>query len=315
MTSIEHWYSPADLPPGRLVVRVIWHRATFLAMRMPRGKAWGWATVAGGAVQWLPPAGQAWTAQPDAWQPQNPERWTWPQGMAPEPLPAEVIVAALASRADVSAVSAEPAAAEDVQDERLWWQNPANVVYEPAGECTERGVEGRLCRALSWCGAGQGLRLRTTTPATIIARLAERAAAIQDGQYDEPRFRPLPKDVGDFDTAMGWYVRLAEQTEVAALNRRPVRKRRSAKAQRGWPLTDMQEVLFLRAYDSNLTWETIGAEMRVSYQRAQQLYDQGLEACWRVANGRAPFPGRPGFDQIKALRERNRLHKLAESLA
>jgi hypothetical protein len=168
---------------------------------------------------------------------------------------------------------------------------------------------------LSWCGAGQGLRLRTTTPATIIARLAERAAAIQAGEYDEPRFKPLPADVGDFDVAMGWYVRLAEMTEVAALNRRPMRKRRAAKAQRGWPLTDLQEVLFLRAYDANLTWETIGAEMRVSYQRAQQLYDQGLEACWRVANGRQPFPGRPGFDQIAALRERNRLHKLAESLA
>jgi len=316
------WYSPDDLPPGRLMVRVRWHGREFAAAR---DKQSGWFTYVGGEIVKIPPPGKAgedWPAAPDRWQPLN-TAWTWPRGVRiPRPLPNPIRPAMYSSRgsgrgltdedyAQLAAEVAEDREAARANPERSrsgeiievrWWRDITQIKYEPPGEVTARHCEGRALRAMAHCGA---MRDRDLGKIRVDPTLAEVAEAVRAASSDVDRgwldrFRPLPMDESDFETAMKW---------IVALN--PVEMRH--KSREPWSLSRGQLVLLYRALDVPLSWADIGRERQfsVSGTRVQNIYKQTVEACLRAANGKQAFPWLKGTDQVKALRERNRAYRRA----
>ena len=331
-----HWYALSDLPQVRAVVRVWWMvhgtprqmdvARTWIATR----KAWAWALYQDGDVVTIPPKGRdkaRWAPEPVCWQPRD-EAWVWP-GKPPKPLLPHQVPRLEATRQSFDAAELAAEMERDREDaqarpdstgtaalEFRWWSDGNAIKYEPAGEIGRRMVEGRVLRALAWCGAGQGLTLRTTTVGAILARMAEAASAEARAAEAErfaeaqeyPPFHPLPKDRDDFGVAMAWFTALNPPENWRDLRR-------------AWSLNRTQRVMLLRTTRVPLSWADIGAafgnldrgDPGISGTRCQQLYASGVEACWRVANGGSAFPHRRIVDQIEALQERNRAHRRNEA--
>jgi hypothetical protein len=93
-----------------------------------------------------------------------------------------------------------------------------------------------------------------------------------------PSFRPhmiaTPTDVSDFLVAMGWYTSL-NPPELWNKSREP------------WAFNLQQNVLRWRALPLPMTFGEIADKKKVSYQRIQQLYHDGIDKVMRVANGHA----------------------------
>lgn len=331
------WYSLADLPAVRAHVRVWWmvHGAPvqYEVVRswQQRSKSWGWVTLRDGVIETLPPKGRdkaAWSPEPVCWQPIA-EGWTWP-GDEPKPLLPHLVPrleGVTALMREVSDAEAAEMAREMEADretaraqndghakvfEVRWWVDATAIRYEPVGEISPRMAEGRMLRALAWCGAGRGLTLRTTTVGSLLARMAEVAsgeAAAAEAErearlHNLPRFQPLPRDHEDFEVAMGWF---------GAINP----PERWGPTRQSWTLNRVQRIMLMRTLTIQLSWSDIGASFEneakgipaISGPRARQLYVRGMEMCHRVANGGAAYPGRKVVDQIAALKERNREHR------
>lgn len=327
---MSDWYSLSDLPAVRAHVRLWWivhgvpTQVEAVRSWQQRSKSWGWVTLRDGELQPLPPRGReksAWAPDPVCWQPVAAE-WTWP-GEAPKPLlphqvprlegtsyaskavsDAEAAEMAREMEADREAARARNDGHAKPVDDNRWWVDATNIRYEPAGEISPRMAEGRLLRALAWCGAGRGLTLQSSTVGALLARMAEvasgeAAAAEAEKQarlHNLPRFRPLPKDHEDFPAAMGWYSALNPPENWGA--------RREA-----WSLNRMQRVMLMRTLTIPLSWADIGSMLHISGTRVRQVYARGMESCHRVANGGSAYPGRRIVDQIEALKERNREHR------
>lgn len=322
------WYSLSDLPQVRAHVRVWWmvhglpREIEVMRSWQPR-KGWGWTTLLDGVYAELPPRGRdksAWAPEPVCWQPAS-EAWIWP-GDEPKPLLPHLVPRLEGVTAKMQAVSDAEAAemAREMEADRetaraqadghaktfevRWWVDSTNIRYEPAGEVSPKMAEGRVLRALAWCGAGKGLTLRTTTVGSLLARMAEVAsgeAALAEAEksarlHNLPRFQPLPRDHEDFPVAMNWFGSINPPENWGP--------RREA-----WALNRVQRVMLMRTLTIPLSWEDIGAVMHFSGPRARQLYVRGMEMCHRVANGGAAYPGRTVVDQIAALKERNREHR------
>lgn len=328
------WYSLSDLPPGRLIVRVWWMAhgvpRQMIVARAWQRRAWAWTTYEDKQIVELPPKGRdkdRWASEPICWQPRD-DAWTWP-GEPPKPLAPHLVPNYAATQQSFSAAEIAAEMERDRQDARdrpddegnrglevREWTDADNVKYQPVGEITAEMAERRVLRALAWCGAGQGLTLRTTTVGAILARMAEAASAeARAAEYEAiadrevyPPFKAMPKDRDDFLVAMGWFTALNPPEHW--------RDRRKA-----WALNRMQRIMLLRTTRVPLSWAAIGASFGnlekgdpgISGTRCQQIYAKGMEACWRVANGGEAFPGRRIVKQIEALRERNRAHKRNET--
>lgn len=331
---------PAAPPPLGVVVVVRWGGRPLLAARVmdprtkrgePKRVAWAHDGASGRVllpVQDSRPIDpkQPWIGwhvyhgAPELWRPQDPERW-----QAPLPPPALVETPQEAGRmwsARQSYSAVEDMEAAEIARERedfraqaqaqaevgpggervepRWWRDPSSIVYEAAGSCTLRMVEGRICRALAWCGAGRGLTLHSRTPLSILARLAEEAAATEAGEDRLARFQPLRQDHDDFDLAMGWFAKIGAPSEAVPVNGPQVRD--------AWRLSKHQKVMWLRSVDRALSWSDIGGSLdrQVSGERARQLFVAGLGMCLRVANGLSPVPGRKPVDHMAYVRASNR---------
>jgi hypothetical protein len=249
-----------------------------------------YATV---SEKWLEERG--WGPEPTAWQPIG----SWPDPL-PDPLPI-VDVDDGVRMASIGLVNfdATTAAAEmeadrqRARDERgprdrseglAWWWSPAEVVYEPAGMVSRRMAEGRVMRAVAWCRGGHA------SPKLASSKFfAEMAAAASDlfEEVDVPpqavRFVPLQEDLGDFLTAMGWFVRLNPQRAEG------IRRSRE------------QDMLLLRSLPTPPSFGEIGRQLGVSSQRAHQVYVRAIDKVTVLANQPE------GIDApIAKLRQRNR---------
>lgn len=327
---MSNWYALSDLPQVRAHVRLWWivHgtpvQVEAVRSWQQRSKSWGWVTLKDGELQPLPPRGRekaAWAPDPVCWQPVS-EGWTWP-GEVPSPLlPHQVpriVGTDYTSRAVTDAEAAEMAREMEAdreaararndghakqRDDNRWWMDASSIRYDRVGEISPRMAEGRMLRALAWCGAGKGLTIQTSTVGSLLARMAEVAsgeAAAAEAEWQErlhnlQRFTAGPKDYDDFPIAMSWF---------SALNP-PENWGRHRKA---WTLNRMQRVMLMRTLTIPLSWPDIGVALNISGTRVRQLYAKGMECCHRVANGQSAFPGRRIVDQIEALKERNREHR------
>lgn len=297
----EHWYSPEDLPDGRLHVRV-WWMAHGIPRKLDAARVW---SASEGALQWytidvrsnivmIPPrglSGDAWGDEPECWQPLA-SAWTWPDGHEPYPLPAHavprIIELGRQRYSEVEAAEAEQAGYADVpvdDDDMPWWRDATQIRYERPGEVTMRMAEGRMMRALAHCGA-LNPRLYAATTGTLLAALADHAnVEARAAAAYLARFQPLPQDAGDFLTAMAWF---------AALNP-PVSR---GPRWRPWSLNRRQRVMHYRSMDRLISYADIGHEISsadrkrmgnpVSWQFARQLYIEGIEAVHRIANRAHP---------------------------
>jgi hypothetical protein len=313
----------ADLPLGRVHVRVVWNARVFPAVRAlhPATRKLTWCEYRNGEIVWLPPKPQSahaveWSPEPERWQPLDRSKWGQP---LPEPLPVQVepqwsyekVNFGAVADADVSDLAremerdrADARAGRQLDQEEpstaRWWLDVTNIRYEPCGSVTQRMAEGRVLRALAWCGAGRDLTLRTTTVGAVLTRMAEVAEKAAEGSdtnwHGLTRFQALPRDQEDFAAAMAWFT---------ALNPPENWHRR----RRAWSLNRTQQVMLMRTLTIPLSWADIGHKFSISGTRCQQIYAKGMEACWRVANGGQAFPGRTITDQIAALQDRNRTWK------
>lgn len=309
--AVELWWGPYQIKAGRKIDE--------------KGQL-RWFEHAKAGDRWLPPTGGEWPTDPSRWRPVNPDKF-WGKMPRPAPMSTQIVprlsrihyaagavteaeIAEMRDERDAARREAEALSGCDVSPggdrvERRRWRDPSWVTYQPEGSRTRDMVEARVCRALAWCGAGRDLTLQARTPLTILARLATEAEAIQsEPSRDIERFRPLQQDHGDFDTAMGWFCALGAPAGEVGVNGR------LAKAD--WRFSRHQKALFLRSVNQALSWGDIatGLGNRVTRQRAQQVYAGALDACLRVSNGQPAWLGKRSPDQIAALRERNRAHRL-----
>jgi len=325
------WYLTSDMPPPLNVrVVVLWDDREFEAARIQRENAVVWVTHHRGEAIFLPTknrrpedAERPWAGWhtlsirgPQYWRPINAERWALP-------LPQAIVFPKVASGvmrsermrftavADAEAselareMEADRQQARDSREtvqvrkaEVAWWLDQSRIDYEPAGEVTTRNCEGRLMRALAWCGASD-FKERTAVNAEV---LAEVAAVSADAGEPEPglTFKPLPSDRRDFETAMAWFTALSPPEHW-----RPGRE--------PWSFSQIQKILVIRARPMPPSYDTIAEVLSyvkrksMSGEWVRQQFKKGVERCLKAANGEEIYPGIT--DQVAALRERNRAFK------
>jgi hypothetical protein len=255
-----------------------------------------------GAVSdaWL--AQRGWGPEPQAWQPIG----QWPDPL-PDPLPTGEVedTVRMASIGEVKFDAAAAAAEMEADRERArngreprdrseglaWWWSPAEVVYEPAGMVSRRMAEGRVMRAVAWCRGGHASpKLASSKFFAEMAAAASELFEEVDVASQAVRFVPLQEDLGDFLTAMGWFVRLnSQRTEGIKRSRE-------------------QEMLLLRSLPVPPSFGEIGRRLGVSSQRAHQLYQRAVDKVTALANQPE------GIDApIAKLRERNRAARVTSS--
>lgn len=254
-------------------------------------------------------------ATPCLWQPQFPDKWRMP---LPEPVPSvsprmwssttrfqivdDAVAAELAAEMERDRADARAGRRpDDDEDEgkfaRQWWRDPDTVKYEPPGCVTPRMAEGRMMRALAICEFQDGLTLNTRTFSDILAEMAAKREVQEYATSDYvPRMQALQQDVGDFETAMAWFV---------ALNPQPLPTHTSRSCWNEW--SQEQDVLMSRAMNHPIKFKRIARQWGVSKQAMIATYGRAVKAVCRVANNLPAFPYRAEpVDQIAALRERNR---------
>lgn len=329
--SHDQWYAMADLPEVRAIVRVWW-----MAFGQPRqfdvvrtwrasSRSWGWSALDPETREFiaLPPRGrdrQRWAIEPVCWQPMDASIWVWP-GEAPRALPPHHVPRLVGTDyllREVDAAEMEEASRESERDrddagyrkpERAqetmrsrWWTDIGVIRYEPAGSVSPRMAEGRVLRALAWCGAGHGLTLRADTAVSVLARLAATAggemAEVDQRWHGLPRFQPLPLDHDDFLVAMGWFAQLNPPEAWGS-------------ARKAWGLNRVQRIMVLRASRMAPSFADIADLFDVSATRTRQLYMKGCDGCWRASNGMPARGDVVAVDHMRALRERNRTHRRA----
>lgn len=290
------FYSMADLPAGRVRVRVRWAGRVFVAARMApdsrqRDRRLRWAVMEHGEPVYLPRRKDRddWPPDPECWQPENAAVWIWPPGPVPTPLPVLVrpqMVAqsgrrrwnAMADQAErAAAIRAEalaglepeaPAATHPARATR-WWLTELPS-YSPPGDISVREAEGRVMRAILTDGIRQMELPRgwASSGNTLQDMIAEHVGG-EDGP--EP-FDPSPADVSDYLVAMGWFAALA------TLAQRP-------RGRRGFTLSHEQGLIVMHAH--GLSWTRISGVIGRSHEHARQAYGATLDRLWHIANGRS----------------------------
>lgn len=289
------------------VIQVIW---------LPRKTQRVWRdTFAGETADvsetWLESRG--WGPEPDAWQPVG----VWPDPL-PDPLPIVVRDWGEARMVSIGKVAFDATAAasemeadrenarnglhqEEQEDRRqlAWWRDASRIRYQPRGEISREMAEGRIMRAVSWCGAGHDLSRGGVAMSRFLAEIAtmtltEALAAQEELIERAVRFEPLRQDHDDFLTAMGWFVKLG--------------KIFTRGEQKAWSLHRPQEVLLWRSLTVPLSFADIGRQFGVSGQRARDIYEFTIDRVNRIANASAYVD-----PVILRLQERNRAARRASA--
>lgn len=327
------WYAMQHLPPGRCRVRVRWEAREFIAVRMLRPNSatqLGWCLPprqGDTTIDWLPRRADRgrWSPEPECWQPAD-DRWTWPKGPVPEPLPVHVrpqmysgdghrrwssmveqAERSDATRARIAAeVAAElgessPAATATRRIGSRWWRDISLVTYSPFGAVSQEEAEARVCRAVLTDGIRPGELPQGWQG--VGTALSQFVAETVTSETHVRLFEPTRADLADYESfqPMIWF---------AALNPPGMRRRRAPL----WELNAAQMVIVLHAL--GYTWRQAGQHKRlgVSGQRAHDLYHGAksnvgaIEKVWRAANGQRVLPWLPDHaeDPIAAVRRRNR---------
>lgn len=327
----QNWYAIDDLPAGRLRVRVRWEAREFVAARMvhPRTKRLAWCLPPRNPEDetvWLPRRADAkhWSPEPDCWQPENPQIWTWPNGEEPEPLSVQVHPqmysgdgrrrwASMAEQAEKSERTQARIAAEVVAEfgpevsppaarkiGSRWWWDISLITHSPPGVVSIEDVEGRVCRAVLTDGISPGdLPQGWQGVGTALSQFVHEAVTSDDRVRF---FEPTKRDLADYESfwPMRWF---------GALNPPLLRRRRALAGD----LNAAQMIVVLHAL--GYSWRRAGKfpRLKVSGQRAMELYCGGknnlgaIAKMHRAANGQPVLPGLPaGEDPLMALRRRNR---------
>lgn len=324
----DPWYRIADLlPPLGVRVRVMWDGREFEAARVlhPVNKRACWVTHDRrlGAV-FLPleerlrrpnDPGTPWVGwhtlygnMPDYYQPLRPDLWSVP---LPPPVmfreapslmwsatPRKTSETGLETITETT--GAVPGGGSDDRGSGQWWRDPLAIVYAPSGHVTRVMAEGRVMRAVAVCGDDDYLTMTARTPNDLLAEIQRYIAAL-DAKVDSgplERFVALPQDAQDFEIAMRWFMQL--NTPESWSRRR-----------RLWSYNRPQRVLRWRARMVPLSFAEIGFELRVSPQRARQLYDAAIDVCWHTANG-APTSAEVLIEDVRVRSRRHKRKAFAE---
>lgn len=260
--------------------------------------------------------------EPDAWWPQQPERWAAP---LPAPLPAGPLATAgrmwsertrFQAVADAEAadlareMEADRAAArsgegfvegEAEPPEKQWWLDPHLVTYSAPGAITPREAEGRLMRAFL---TERWIRVERPADATfgkILGRLA-RPLPGHEIATDDPRPvlpEPTGRDQDDMLTALAWWmaVDVADRRAGIVL---AMRAEMPAKSWRGIA----QAALRVRAGAS-----PVGGR---SHHVAQRLHAWALGELTREANGEITPGGVRVRARLKRVQAGNRAARLVQ---
>lgn len=250
---------------------------------------------------WLESRG--WGPEPDAWQPIG--AWADP---LPDPLPTREVKDELRmvriGKVDFDAVAAAAEMERDREEARNrkdeyreavslpWWRDGSRIKYERRGEVTREMAEGRVMRAVSWCGAGQDLSRGTLAMSQFLAETAAMTMAQAEAEQEllarrAVRFEPLTQDHDDFLTAMAWFTKLNGS--------------RGMNIMKPWRLSRNQEVLLWRALAVPLSFADIGKRLGVRWDRARDIYAAAIDRIHQIANA----PARIDW-LIADLRQRNR---------
>lgn len=318
MTS-DLWYASSDLPPGRLRVRVITRGRVFLAVRWPhpdtKALTWGEPVkeiIAGqGTVAWF---SRGW--MPEAWQPEDVARWSWPNGIEPAPLqtPPSRMWAATSRFAAVEEAEAEDLAREMEQDRALardshgrsggdgpvreaqGWRDIYRVTYSGPGTVGREEAESRLCRAVAFDRIIPLDLKRQRINAAVLADLKRWAEVLNADPTEDyrPPFQPAVAEHGsdfvDYFVVMGWLAELYADVDG------------------GWPKAKERVIVEARVLDPPKTWEDIGDSIRLTRAGARKRYDRLLDRLVAVANAGVL----PSVEAAtRAVQERNRAHKRA----
>lgn len=238
---------------------------------------------------------------PEAWQPEDGNRWQWPNGRKPDPLRATVAPQlsqrATVAFAEVTAAEAAEMAAEMeewrrapvARGERIdrglpWWRDVTRIRYEATGAVSREHGEARILRALilEW-SIPLDLKPYRTNAAALAALKLTLADVLADRPDEDwmPPLKPMPEDWRDFEVVLGWFAEvMPSRRELHVL------RGRMATPPKGWTL--------------------IGAECRRSAEWARTTYNTTLDVLIEAAN-RAP---RRRLRRLKELQERNRRAKL-----
>lgn len=197
-----------------------------------------------------------------------------------------------------------------------WWRDASRIRYRDPGEVRVETIEernpstgrlerhqrdmaeGRLMRALAWCGYGQDLSLREVSVASLYREAVSKVAECNDDEdklrliMRGLRFDPLPADRRDFLVAMGWFCRVSDSHTTTKI----------------WKLSKRQRVLVERAKAVPKTWSEIGNIVGVSNTRAIQLFEAGLADVRAEANRPVTIDG-----VILRLRAQNRAYHRNEN--
>ena len=328
MTSAEsHWYKFADMPPPLTVkVRVLWSGREFIAARAFKDGHERWGEYRPGSDS---PRPVQLTDGPELWQPIKPGLWQLP---LPEPVILSEVGRMVTERIRFQAVDDAEAAdlAREMERDRAdaqrgsggttqitkefqcqWWRDATLINYrEIRPDITLKSAEGRLMRAVACCGAGRVSKFRVSPIWLEIGAAAAAVLAEKEAESSPDivrRFEPLRDDETDFLTAMGWF---------AALYPPEQRPRWWARfdADDERRLNRSQRIILWRARNVPLSFAEIGSELKFSGERAQQIFRQSIEDCWRMANG---LPNRKGvpvrIDHMAVVRERNRRTRRASA--
>lgn len=169
-------------------------------------------------------------ASPEAWQPENPVKWLWPNGRQPLPLPVLVhpamtaiggiefdeVLAAREMEEWREAARTRPA--EEAEDAAIvasgqWWRDVSRVIYEPPGAVSLDMVEARVIRHLILERALPLDLKRIKSNAAVLADLKRSWADVYGAEADGDDWAPavaiVDADWRDFDVVLGWLVEAA----------------------------------------------------------------------------------------------------------
>lgn len=169
----------------------------------------------------------------------------------PDPLPEPLTPAH--SMPVKSPAAAEPDAPDPIDD--LEWPRP----YAQPGSITRREAEIRVLRALrvqsvnAEVGVSGACGPRAYGDSALAAWAADTA---------EPHWEPTRRDIADELVAMAWFCQL-------------------------WSWKS-QDALRCRAAVPRYSWRQIGQRLKVSRERARQVYAEALDEVWAIANGGSP---------------------------
>lgn len=315
------YYKTEDMPPPYTVdVWVVWSGREFKARRGcdPKTKRDVWAEVKSTGLQVIKSIDDQFA--PWLWRPQFPEKWV---GQLPEPVTRSKsgIMKAETMRFQAVDDATSEELARDMERDREaarvagvssnfhvkqplpWWYIVNNIKHEGLGDVTKRNCEGRLMRALTFCGAKNGFGIALIPTAKAMAELAKAmeialAAGVNLDSDDESslRLRALPVDIEDFPTAMAWYCQLSP----------PEFWKEKRKA---WALNRPQKVLLARSLASPPSYSDIAHEYNIGTgDEAKKMYDRAISQCLAAANGKRVHDV-PVVDQVAALQERNRAYR------